>query len=59
LHELFFTHEREHIDAWAEVAVLPGDDEIPRPANLDELIEIAEQLSGDTDFVRVDFLVSG
>ena len=35
----------------------PGD--IPRPPNLDEMLEVARQVSGGVDFVRVDLYLEG
>lgn len=56
----FSTHRRYLFDRnWEPMPfhfkVLPGPDPLPRPANLDRMIELAERAAAGLDFVRVDF----
>ena len=47
---------------WEKIPVkwdIYGHEDIPRPAQLDQMIEYAEKLAAPFDYVRVDFALSG
>jgi hypothetical protein len=60
----FTGHRRSlHLPDWSPIVARinydPPDELPPRPTQLDELVRVAEALSGGIDFVRVDLYVLG